>query len=109
MADDRVGDAPYQRPSYPTKAPATQDYEPGAQVLSQVDDGLIPPFSYPKVGFFNGPSSLFDLSNLLVEHLLSFSLYRIECLFVGFVAQAGFAYVINRVGVSGRDGDDVKL
>jgi hypothetical protein len=74
-----------------------------------VDDGLIPSLSYPKVGFFNGPSRLFDLLHLLVEHLLSFSLYRFGRFFIGFVAQARFVYMVNRVGVSGRNGDEVQL
>jgi hypothetical protein len=109
VADDGGGDASHQRPSYPTEAPAPHDYKPGAQLLGQVDDGLIATFSHPKVGFFNTPSRLFELLHLLVEHLLSISPYRFHRLLIGFVAQAAFVYVVNGIRVSGRYGDEVQL
>ena len=109
MADDGGGDASHQRPSYSTEAPATHDYKPGAQLLGQVDDGLIATFSDLKVGFFNTPSCFFELLHLLVEHLLSISLYRFERLLIGFVAQAAFVYVVNGIRVSGRYGEEVQL
>jgi hypothetical protein len=74
-----------------------------------VDDGLIPAFSNPKVGFFNTPSRLLHLSHLLVEHPLSFFLYRFERLLIGFLAQAAFVYVVNGIRVSGRYGEEVQL
>src|SRR5215208_834761 len=86
VADDGGGDASHQCPSHTSQAPAPHDYEPSAQLLGQVDDGLVAAFSDPKVGFFDTPSRLFDLLHLLVEHLLSFSLYRFERLLIGFVA-----------------------
>ena len=109
VADDGGGDASHQRPSYPTKAPAPHDYKPGAQLLGQVDNGLIATFSDPKVGFFHTPSRLFELSHLLVEHLLSISPYRFERLLIGFVAQAAFVYVVNGIRVSQRYSDEVQL
>jgi hypothetical protein len=74
-----------------------------------MDDGLIAAFSDPEVGFFDTPSRLLDLLHLLVENLLSFSLCRCERLFVGFVTQAGFVYMVNGIGVPGRYAEEVQL
>ena len=81
-----VGDASHKRPPDAAETPTPHNYEPGAQLLSKVDDCLIATFSDPKISFFNIPSGLFDLLYLLVEDLLRFSLYRFERLLIGFVA-----------------------
>ena len=57
----------------------------------------------------HGPSRLFDRLHLLVEYLLSFSLDCFERFFISFVSQAGFVYVVNGIGASERNGDDVQL
>jgi hypothetical protein len=103
------GDASHQRPPDAAETPASHHYEPGAQVLSQVDDCLIATFSDLKVGFFDTPSGLFDLLHLLVEHLLSISLYRFERLLIGFVAQAAFVYVVDGIRVPWRYGEEVQF
>ena len=102
-------DASHQRPPDAAETPASHHYEPGAQVLSQVDDCLIATFSDPKVSFFDTPSGLFDLLHLLVEHLLSISLYRFERLLIGFVAQAAFVYVVDGIRVPWRYGEEVQF
>ena len=109
MAHNRVGDAANQCPSHTAQAPAPHHYEPGTQLLGQVDDGLIAAFSdpEPEVGFFDAASRLSDLSNLLVEHLLGFCPYRFERLLVGFVAQAAFVYVVNGIEIPGRYAEEV--
>ena len=86
VVNDGVGDASHQRPPDAAETPTPHNYEPGAQLLSKVDDCLIATFSDPKISFFNIPSGLFDLLYLLVEDLLRFSLYRFERLLIGFVA-----------------------
>ncbi len=109
VVNDGVGDASHQRPPDAAETPAPHHYESGAQLLSQVDDCLIATFSDPKVGFSNTSSGLFDLLHLLVEHLLSFSLYRFERLLIGFVAQAAFMYVVDRIRVPWRHGEEVQF
>jgi hypothetical protein len=98
VVNEGVGDASHQHPPDAAETPVPHDYESGAQLLSQVDDCLIATFSDPKVGFFNTPSSLFDLLHLLVQHLLGFSLYRSERVLIGFSClSAGVLYTIVQV------------
>src|SRR5215211_6724826 len=70
VADDGVGDIAQEGTSQPAEPAAAYHDQVSADVLGQVDYGLVPPFAHLEVGDGDGPARLLDLSNLFVEYLL---------------------------------------
>ena len=61
------------------------------------------------MGFLDGPPSLLDLPQLLVEYLLSFLADRLAYFFICLPTKAGFVNGIGRVGAPRTHSDDVQL
>ena len=98
MPNYAIGDACHEGTPQPPEPPAPYDDQAGAQLLTEPDDR--PVFRPLHLGMRrrNGTTGLLDLPHLLVEHALSFLPDLFEGFFVGFVAEAGFARRVGRVG-----------
>ncbi len=70
VADDGVGDVAHEGAFHPAEPAASYNDQARADVLGEVDDGLVPAFVHLQVGDRDVAAGLLDLPDLLVEYLL---------------------------------------
>ena len=100
VTDHRVGDVTHEGPFHPAEPAAADHYHAGVDVLSKVDDRLIPLFVHLQVGDGDGAACLLYLLDLFVEYLLGLPPEI-------FTSRLG-VFVVDGGGKRAPDGDDVQ-
>src|SRR5829696_8543524 len=90
MSDDGVGDITHEGTSEPAEPSAAYHYQTGADIFGQVNDRLVASLVHLQMSDSDGAACLFDLSNLLVQHLLGLASNGLApCLGLGIVIVDG--------------------
>src|SRR5215212_72707 len=84
MPEHARGDATHQGPAYPASAVASEDHQPGPQLLGEFDD-LFRRLPDPEVALCYRTSGLADVLHRLPQHLLIFALEPFLLLLVALV------------------------
>ena len=102
MSDDGVGDIPHEGSPEPAEPSAAYHYQTSADIFGQVYDRLVPSLAHLQMSDSYGTARLFDLSNLLVQHLLGLASNGLApCLGLGVV-------IVDSLGERPPDDNDME-